>query len=45
MKKDNLNHCKGKRPWEHAQSSKMKSFTVGLRFLLNRRKRGGALLL
>ena len=24
MKKDNLNHCKGKRPWEHTQKVKFK---------------------
>ena len=24
IKKDNLNHCKGKRPWEHTQKVKFK---------------------
>ena len=32
MKKGNLNHHKGKRPWGHAQSSKIKSFTAVPRF-------------
>ena len=35
IRKGTLNHCKGKRNWGHAQSSKVKSFTAGPRLLFN----------
>ena len=34
MKRGNLNHCKGKPPWRHAQASKIRSFKASTRLLL-----------
>ena len=37
LKKGTLNYCKRKRPWAHAQSSKIKNFLSGPRLLSNSR--------